>query len=72
MGHRRFFQQQQKGISAENPFPKVSVKRKGGVLPVVGFTRRLANPSFALDENSCQASLPGQIGPNDDYFLSAI
>ena len=43
-----------------------SVERKGGVLPVVGFSGRLENPTFTLDENYCRASLPGQMGPSDN------
>ena len=40
-----------------------SVKRKGGVLPVVFFCGRLENRTFTLDENSCRANLTDQIGP---------
>ena len=46
-----------------------SVNRKGGVLPVVGFSGPRENPTFTVDENSGRASLPVQMVTNDTIFL---
>ena len=37
-------------------------------MPVVDFFGRPENPTFTLDENSCWAGLPGQMGPIDNCF----
>ena len=41
-------------------------------MPVVGFSRRLGNPTFTLDENVCRSDLPGQMGPMDNYIFPTI
>ena len=46
--------------------------RCGWVWRVVGFFGRPENPTFTLDENSCRAGWPGQMGPIDNYLLPTI
>ena len=43
----------------------MSVERKGGVLLVEGFSKHLENPTFTLDEKSCQENLLDQMAPID-------
>ena len=42
---------------------KICFLLEGGVVPVVGFSRRLENPTF---EHFYRSALPGQLGPIDN------